>query len=279
VDPLPVTHDAPLRTGVGRHVNQALLRAVSKRAMARFATAGEFVATLEGEPQTVVQGLPTARPELLVERNKHFALVPMALVAALGITVGFMATPSARQALHRFGGYLSISNGIDLRIPDLPAFSDAPLARQGGGARSGSTSSTDGSSSSGESLFPGAARAAGTQSSGTPTTVETPEPRSSSGSSSPLSSSGTAEASSSFNGTLPSDSPDGGVLRVDFDGDAALVMIDEVPRGRTPFVGRVSPGAHSVRLVGSRSPFPIKQIRVFAGDTAVASFSTQQTTP
>jgi hypothetical protein len=60
---------------------------------------------------------------------------------------------------------------------------------------------------------------------------------------------------------------------VEFDGPAAIVMVDEIPRGRTPFVGRAQPGAHTVRVVGSRASFAIQQVRVFAGDTAVASFS------
>jgi serine/threonine protein kinase len=277
VDPLPVTHNVSLRSGVGLHVNQTLLRAVSKRPLARFATAGEFVATLERQPQTVAQGLPTERPQLEVERNPHFVLVPFVLVAAVGITVGVIATPSARQALHRFGGFSSITNGIDLRIPELPAFSDAPLARQGRGEPSSTDASADGGSSSAESLFPGAATAAGPPGPGGRAATEEP-PMSASAATSP-SGPGSTDA-----GTAPS-SADGAIaptapselafVRVEFDGPAAIVMVDELPRGRTPFIGPVEPGAHAVRLVGSKSPFPIQQIRVSAGDTARASFSEQ----
>ena len=275
VDSLPVTQDVPLCSGIGLHVNRAILRAVSKRAMARFATAGEFVAALEPQSQTVAQGLPTERPELLIERNPHFALVPMFLVVAFGIAVGVITVPSARQALHRFGGFSSIASAIDLRIPELPAFSDAPLARQGRAERLGGTASADGAGSSSQPIFPGAATAAGSQNIGGPTTTdETPESGSTRGGSVPLS--GAGETSSTSDGTLqPAGPPESGFLRVEFDGPAALVMVDEIPQGRTPFVERVPSGVHTVRLVGTQSPFPIQQLRVFGGDTAVVSFSTR----
>jgi hypothetical protein len=89
---------------------------------------------------------------------------------------------------------------------------------------------------------------------------------------------GTA-ASSADGAIAPTGPSELAFIRVEFDGPAALVMVDEIPRGRTPFIGPVEPGAHSVRLVGSQSPFPIQQIRVSAGDTARASFSTQQPSP
>jgi len=272
VDPLPLKQDVPLRSGVGLHVNQAIQRAVSKRAMARFATAGELVAALEPKSEPVVQGLPTERPELVIERNSHFALVPMLLVIALGIGVGAIAVPSARRALRRFGGFSSITNGIDLRIPELPAFSDAPLAREGQSEQFRKAGG-DGSASGSEPIFPGAATAAGLPpSDDSATTGDTPKSRYSSGDQSR--SGGTGETSSISEGALqPSAPTESGFLRVEFDGPAALVMVDEVPRGRTPFVEQIHSGVHAVRLVGARSSFPLQQVRVFGGDTALASFS------
>ena len=279
IDPLEITHDVPLRAGVGLHVNQALLRAVSKRAMARFATAGEFVASLDGQSNGEPQGLPTERPAIEIPRSPHFALMPMVLVVALGITVGAIVVPSARRLLRRWGDVSTISFARDLHIPELPALSDAPLARRGKPSPSASDDEPlDGNNpSSSQSIFPGAATAAGSPTpGGRSPSVETPTSANASESPSPTRSVGEGESSTTASaaGELrASDSSATGFIRVEFDGPAAIVMVDEIPRGRTPFVGRAQPGAHTIRVVGSRSSFAIQQVRVFAGDTAVASFS------
>jgi len=286
VDPISIPHDVPLRTGLGLHVNEALLRAVSKRAMARFATAREFVAALEGEVDPVARGLPTERPEIEIAKNRHFALLPIVFVAALGIVVGIVAVPSARRAMNKWGDISSIAIARDLHIPELPAFSDAPLARQSrtSSSTSASVPLSGNNPASSQSIFPGAATAAGPQTAGgRTTTVDTISAGTPSESPLLSSSGGGAEpvtpATATATPRAAADSLGTGFIRVEFDGPAALVMVDEIPRGRTPFTGRVQPGVHTIRLVGSRSMFPIQQVRVWAGDTALASFNKQQSSP
>jgi len=143
--------------------------------------------------------------------------------------------------------------------------------------------STGGNGSPSGPIFPGAATAAGPQGQAGRTTLVGPRTTASSGTAAPPSA-GAAPSGTSPVTTPTSGAPDGaqaqpadsvtlGYIRVEYDGPRTLVMIDELPRGRTPFVGRASPGAHSVRLIGSKARFPIQQVRVAIGDTALASFS------
>jgi hypothetical protein len=63
-------------------------------------------------------------------------------------------------------------------------------------------------------------------------------------------------------------------VRVDFKGASALVFLDGVPRGSTPFIGKLPAGAHSVSIVYSSAFQPAsRQIVVHQGDTAIVNFS------
>jgi serine/threonine protein kinase len=286
VDPLPVTQDVPLHPGIGLHVNQALLRAVSKHAVARFATAGELVAMLEGRSHTPLYGLPTQRPTLDVERSSHFALVPMFLVIIGGVALGVFAAPSARQALRETGHFSAITDGFDFRpsISAASGYSSSPSSSPAG-TTSGNATNSSNSSSSG-SIFPGAATAAGGGTSGPSSAA----PRTSSSSSSPAQSSNSAAGSTSGAATGASPSGDqasagtpedsSGFVRVELDGASALVIIDRMPRGRTPFFGKLHTGAHSVSVVSTSAVQPdSRQIVVRQSDTTTASFSVAPAAP
>jgi hypothetical protein len=281
VDPVPLTQDVPLAPGIGLHVNHAILRAVAKRPTARFASAGEFVAMLDIKAQTPVHGLPTQRPALEIPRSRHFALVPMLLVAIVGVVLGVYTTPSVRQLLHESDSFTAITDAFSFRSVHLPETDPSASTNGESPAPASDNSSGGGASSSSQSIFPGAATASGDPGTGGGTaTVESPR-TSPSGASPSLG--GTATEATTRAGALAPeasrDSTAAGILRVEFNGPSALVMVDELPRGLTPYTGRVEPGAHSIRLVGSSADIPIRQIRVFAGDTAFASFSKRATPP
>jgi serine/threonine protein kinase len=290
VDALPITQDVPLRPGVGLHVNQALLRAVSKRAPARFARAGELVSMLEGRSHTPVQGLPTQRPMLDVEHASHFAFVPILFVAALGIALGVTAAPMARQALRPTGDFSAITDGVNLRLGGSPASAYASPPRSGSPNTSSANSSSGSSSSGSQSIFPGAATAAGGGTSG-PSTSAPSSSAASSAAPARSSNSGATSASGTSSGAPTSASQAGapasptsndstGFVRVEVDGASGLVLVDGVPRGRSPFVGRLDAGAHSVSVVSTTGVrAPNRRIVVRPGDTTIASFSVAPTTP
>ena len=284
VDALPVTQDVPLRPGLGLHVNQALLRAVSKRAPARFTTAAEFVAMLEGRSQTPVHGLPTQRPTLDLDHASHFAFIPILLVAALGIALGVTAAPMARQALRPVGDFSAIMDGVNLRFGGSPA--SAYASPQSSGSAGPSAGNSSSSSSSSGSIFPGAATAAG-GASGPSTSAPPTSPTSSAA---PARSSTSSTASSSPDAATPSSASQpgaaaapaagdsSGFLRVEVDGASGLVIIDGVPRGRSPFVGKLDAGSHAVSIVSSSAvQAPKRRIVVRPGDTTIASFSVAPT--
>jgi serine/threonine protein kinase len=283
VDPLPITHDAPLRPGVGLHVNQALLRAVSKRAAARFATAGEFVAMLEG--RSPMYGLPTQHPTLDIKRSR-FALVPIVLVTVLGVTLGVMAAPIARQAT-RGSTDVSLIDGIKSRLSELPVSGYAVSTSSGSsGSASGHSTNSSGTSSS-QPIFPGAASASGSGISGpskaAPTTPRTvAQSASGAAPSTPAAATRAGRADDEVPVSVPaaSSNDSSGFVRVEFQGASALVFVDGVPRGSTPFIGKLRTGVHSVSIVSSSSiPTTNRQIVVHQGDTTIADFSFSPAAP
>jgi serine/threonine protein kinase len=293
VDPLPLSLDRPLHAGIGLHVNQALMRAVSKRPTARFATAGDFVAMLEGRSHTPTFGLATQRPALDVERTTPFALVPMFLVAVAGILLGFAAAPSARQALRDSGHFSSITDGLDLR-PSVSSSNGYLPASSGpaGSSATGNSASASGPSASGsQSLFPGAATAAGGGTAGAPTSAPSaptlsPSPAvQSSGRGAASTSSGpgseSPRATDPARESAPAQTSDSsGFVRVELNGASGVVVIDGLPRGRSPFVGRLRAGTHSVSILSTSNVQQAKrQIVVDQGDTTVASFTVGPATP
>jgi len=286
VDPLPIAHDTPLRKGSGLHVNQAVLRAVSKRPSARFATAEEFVNLLEGRSYSPASGLPTQRPTVDGERRSPFALVPMLLVAFVGIGLGFLAAPTARRTLRESGHFSAITDWFDAG-PNFSAASGYSAPSGSGSSRASSFgNSTNSSSSSGasssQSLFPGAATAGGGGTTG-----------SSTGPVSAAATPSTAPASQGSNSgggtTAPGTTPDvsqptaidsSGFVRIELDGGSAIVLIDGIPRGRTPYVGALHAGSHSVRVLSTSSVQPSnRQILVHPGDTTITGFSVAPATP
>jgi serine/threonine protein kinase len=291
VDPLPVTHDVALRQGVGLNVNEALLRAVAKRPELRFKTAGELVVMLEGRSQAPVQGLPTQRPVLDMENASHFALIPILVVIGLGIALGVTAAPMARQALRKPGDFSSITDGINLRS-SISTASGSVASGAPSSSRPLSGNSTKSSNpSSSRGLFPGAATAAGGGAAGPATrapSAPTPASTSPSQSSSATASTTTAGAPTSApasndqsraSAAIPvSDST--GFVRVELVGASALVLIDGVPRGASPYVGPLRAGTHSVSVVSTASVQPSnRQIVIHQGDTTIASFSVAPAAP
>jgi serine/threonine protein kinase len=281
VDALQLTHDVPLREKVPLYVNDSLLRAVSKRPAARFATATELVAALEGRLVTPAGGMATQRPTPIEDRSRGLAVVPLTLAVLIGIGLGIFATPSARQMLG--WAHKSSSHGD---LDPFPTLSNQPgfSSTSGSSAPAPPSSPPSGtsSSSSGSGIFPGAATAAGPPGAqgrfapAAPSSASAPTVSSSSDASA---GSVTSSRDRSTQAPALTDSATQGYIRVSFDGPPALVMIDEIPRGRTPFVGSFDAGTHNVRLVGSRAEFPITQVRVSTGDTAVASFSPPRSAP
>ena len=291
VDALPITQDVPLRPGVGLHVNQALLRAVAKRAPARFARAGDLISMLEGRSHTPVQGLPTQRPLLDVEHASHFAFVPILFVAALGIALGVTAAPMARQALRPTGDFSAITDGVNLRFGGSPASAYAPPPSSGSPNTSSANSSSGSGSSGSQSIFPGAATAAGGGTSGpstprpssSPTSSATPERSSNFGTTSSTSSTptGAPPSANQTRASAPSPTNDSsGFVRIEVNGASGLVLIDGVPRGRSPFAGKLGAGAHSVSVVSTSAlQAPNRRIVVRPGDTTFASFSVAPASP
>ncbi len=279
VDAIPLTHDAPIRAGAPLYMNDPILRALSKRPAARFARAEELVEMLDGRSLSPLVGLPTQHPSVGIEGPRRIALAPLAIAIVIGIGIGIVATPAAREIVKR-SGHTSLADEITVP-PSL-----APVSTSSSTSESGSTATSAPSSGSASGtpgpIFPNAATAAGPQgrqsrvSVGAPTSTGTVN-------SSPQSAAGAlALPGGASSVTLPpfaQDSAPPGYIRVEYDGLPALVMIDELPRGRTPYIGRAQPGAHAIRLVGSKAEFPVQQVRVTGGDTAIASFSDPRAAP
>ena len=285
VDPLPLTHDVPLRPGLGLNVNAAIIRATAKQPASRFATASAFVDMLEARHLKPVSSLPTQRPKLDVPRTRHFAQLPIAIVAVAGIVLGILATPTVRRVLHTSGSSSAIIAGLDVRASSTSTSSVSRSSGSGSAVGSTERRAPSSGASSSQSIFPGAASDAGgaTVRGRTAPAGLTAAPSPSSASASQVPAVGRAGASRSDRAVsqAPDSDPLGtGVVRVEFNGVSSIVIIDGVPRGRTPFLGALPAGAHSVRLTGTQSVEPPRlEIHIANGDTTLASFSVNSPPP
>jgi serine/threonine protein kinase len=245
IDPLVLTSSLPLRPGLGLNVNAAILRATSKRRSRRFESAHELSAMLEAAPEPSTSGSsPTQSPPSLFAPPARFSLPLGAIVAVIGTILGILIVPLARRLHATRISYSALTQGFDLRsIPGpvvtlahaSPAESDAPA----------SSSASDSLLSSDATITSGSANGAV--------------------SAAPVASAPVAGASSDSSGY--------GVIDVEFDGGAATVFIDGIPRGETPFFYRAPVGLHKVKLAGIPASDPSdRNVGVRSGDTVIAAF-------
>lgn len=254
VSPLNISADVPLRAGVDLGANGAILRALSKHLDQRPRSAQEFVDALVGDPRAGVPSLATQRPRVALPRRRHALRTPTLAILGLCL-VGAVAT-SSTDLLSRLG----IPSASSPWFPDL-------LSPRGSVREVHVSSADDGT----------------TRTLRAPAIVRDgpdPEAREPSAAASPVDgagdvvSDGAVDTVSAPGGALGS-ATSAGAIRVTLRGGSALVFIDGVSRGRTPFIGRVSPGSHIVSLRGPGSYVPAaRSVSVIAADTVIASFST-----
>jgi serine/threonine protein kinase len=251
VDPLPLAAGRPLGADIPVAMTAAILRAISKRPVNRFDSCREFIAALSGHSLSPVQSLPTQRPSIVEDRRNRFAVGKTVMVVLLGVFLGILAVPSAREAFT--GPILRGHFPWEVHFPSMPArVLSAPQSGAAGGA--------------------GASRPGSPNASGLTIGPSSPA----------ISGRGSASPAPSTRAPLgpTTASPRLGHVRVTLRKGSATVFIDGLPRGTTPLLVRVSPGAHTVSLVGPGSYAPARMtIRVAAGDTAVAGFSPAPPSP
>ncbi len=275
VDPLPLAIDRPLGSGIPVAATAAILRAMAKRPTSRFESSLEFVAALFGRPITPVQSLPTQRPSVADDQRNRVALLPVAAVVLLGVILGGLAVPSVRQAF-------TASIFREESRPEVvlqAARSSVPSSSPSGGG-GGAEPSQPGSSSGPGPL--GSPAATITADAGLPVRVVVPTPN------------GAATTVSNANRTTSLSAPSSGaspapptaapgtaippsrrsaLVRVTLSEGSATVLIDGMPRGSTPLAAALTPGEHTVSLVGPGSYIPAQiMISVSPGDIRVAGF-------
>ena len=280
VETLPLTQFAPLRPKLGLHVNAAILRATAKRTERPFATAREFVTALESIHDKPVSSAPHQHPSLGVAPSRSIAMLPMAIVAMLGISVGVLLVPFVRHLMNSPSSVSSIAEGLD-DVPSAPTSSESVRPSSSAPttdvASSGET--TDGGSGT-TSIFSGAPHAAGSRNDArSAAVVPIPAmsvPPTANGSVASTVRVGDAPEGSSGGTSSPSmiRTPGYGIVRVEFDGGPATVLIDGNPLGNVPYAGRVSAGDHMIMLVGGGLMKPrTRRISIANGDTTLAAFS------
>jgi len=240
IDPLVLTSSLPLRPRLGLNVNAAILRATSKRRSRRFEAAHELSSMLEAVPELSTSGSsPTQSPPSLFAPPARFSLPLGAIVAVIGTILGILIVPLARRLHATRFSYSALTQRFDLHSMPDPIVTLAQAAP-----------------------------------------VEGEAPATSSASDLPLSRDDSPITSASANGAVSapvasasSDSSGFGVIDVEFDGGAATVFIDGIPRGETPFFYRAPVGLHKVKLAGIPSSDPSdRNVGVRSGDTVIAAF-------
>ena len=277
VETLSLTQYAPLRPKLGLHVNAAILRATAKRTERPFATAREFVTVLESIHDKPAASVPPQHPSVSVPPSRTVAMLPMAIVAMLGIVVGVLLVPFVRHLLNSPSSVPSIAEGLD-DVPSAPTSSQSVLpstsAPRTEVASSGET--TDGVSGT-TSIFSGAPTAAGSRNDAAVLPIPAMSvPSTANGSVAPSVRASDAPEGSSGGRSSPSmiGTPGSGIIRVEFDGGPATVLIDGNPLGNVPYAGRVSAGDHMIMLVGGGLMKPrTRRISIANGDTTLAAFS------
>lgn len=301
VRPAEVMRDVPLRKDVPLHVNAALRRALSAGAANRFATTTQFAEALAGRGPDPVQGLPTSRAQIRLNRRRRVAAVTGVLVAILAIAT--IVDPTLRVTMSRawraVSGYAPRSpSRIEVSIDPSAPLAASPTAAQpsprgGGGARAPGSTRPGGpparSAASGPSST-GPGRPAATDPSGTtgsdPVRIRLGSPSSSAtpianapGSPATVSAGKRAVRDVSnwlkavFSGAwFRGSSFQAAYIHVAVDRGTALVTIDGVPRGTAPLTASVDAGHHTVAVHGSVDYEAPTGVNASLGDTVTVSF-------
>ncbi len=234
LEPVEVFTDVPLRHGVGLHVNAALRRALSASPANRFPTVGAFVDALAGREPTEA---PTPRRPRFYRslRRPRAASVATVIVAAAVALIAVDARvrtdlEHAWRALWVHMEWLSGIGGV-IRPP-------GPVSVPFGTGPTGSHGV-----SAGPTTIAGAPPALPTSAPAIRTSAAAPVPTR------PVGSWAARLATAlGISAASPAPPPAIGFIAVTVNGGSALVIIDGIPRGTSPYLGEATVGRHSVSV-------------------------------
>lgn len=273
IQPIDILPHRPLREGMPIHVNAAIRRATHRDPATRFTSVGEFARALSDADEAQGHSLPTYSPPAHAAPPTRSWLL-LVLVLGVAIIAILAAVPSARDRVRRVFGV----------VRDVPTVSANPFDRVFSGARTVPA----GTDARGTTAIP-AER-------GDSSAARQESPRVSTAAGTSVSAGSRSARQGSAIGTTPGENPAGGdspaatnvrdggrenaaaaatmgVLRITADRNRPLVLINGIPRGRTPLVLSLKPGAYRVTLRGGGRFDPSDlRVQVQAADTAFAEF-------